>query len=262
MPKPSAAESYDWWAEAYDECNSENDYELWLGQILLPHLERHGLKCGWALDIGCGTGLAFLPLLERGWQVIGCDVSAGMLREAERKFRDAVQLLEFDARDLPRIELSCNMPSQQGFDLVLMLNDVINYLTEDGDLDRVFSGIRKNLSSGGLAVLDSNTVALFQRDYALGPSESLGSRGWRWRGLTKDHGPEEVYEGELEDPSGLTRPHRQRHWSSNQIQKALASSGLKCVAILGQREEAGEIRVSTSPSEAYDQKTLYVISHQ
>jgi len=261
VPSTSAADSYNWWAGAYDASNPENDYETWLGEVLLPRLEEHGLKRGWALDIGCGTGLAFPPLLNRNWKVVGCDASGGMLEASGKKFGSAVCLLELDARELPSITAELDQPDQEGFDLVLMLNDVINYLTDDGDLQRAFTGIKKNLSPHGLALLDANTVALFQRDYEQGVSSSLGSTGWRWRGNTQHCGPEQIYEAELQDPSGSTRIHKQRHWSQQQIEHALTGSGLECKTILGQREDSGEIQLSGPPSETQHQKILYFMSH-
>jgi len=263
MPHDPAAESYDWWAKAYDECNPENDYELWLGRVLLPQVKKLGVQRGWALDLGCGTGRSFPPLLKRGWRVVGCDSSVGMLTAAERKFGKSVPLLNLDARELPSISTKLDQPAQDGFDLVLMLNDVVNYLTDDGDLGKAFAGVKRNLHPlEGLAVLDANSLALFQRDYGLGVPENLGATDWRWRGVTEQCAPEQIYEGELQDPSGLTRVHRQRHWSRIQIEDALATSGLRSVAVMGQREESGEIQLSASPSESRDLKLLYFVSHQ
>ena len=63
--------AYEAFAPIYNEFNHLNDYEMWLGRALLPELEKHGLGHGKALDVGCGTGRAFAPLLRRGWQVQG-----------------------------------------------------------------------------------------------------------------------------------------------------------------------------------------------
>ncbi|HWB68413.1 MAG TPA: class I SAM-dependent methyltransferase, partial [Solirubrobacterales bacterium] len=76
--KESAKLAYEAIAPVYDEFTAHHDYELGLGG-LLPELERRGLRGKRLLDVGCGTGKSFLPMLERGWEVSGCDISAGMI---------------------------------------------------------------------------------------------------------------------------------------------------------------------------------------
>src|SRR4051794_37057958 len=83
----AARDAYDRFAPVYDEFNAQNDYEHWLGGVLLPELERHGLRKGWVLDVGCGTGRAFEPLLRRGFSVAGKDVSEQMVERAAQRMR-------------------------------------------------------------------------------------------------------------------------------------------------------------------------------
>lgn len=253
----SAKDAYDRFAPIYDEANAQNDYELWLGETLLPRLEAHGLRKGWALDVGCGTGRAFEPLLARGWKVVGSDLSPGMLEEARRKYGSEVQLVESDARDLPTIAPSAEGPEGEAFDLVLLLNDVVNYLTEEGDLERAFAGVRANLAPEGLAVFDANTLALFKASFAP-ESSAMDARGWEWRGLSAGSAPGSVFEAELSGEEVETHVHRQRHWTAAEVKAALAASGLRCVAALGQREEDGGILLSESPDEERDAKTIYI----
>src|SRR6187200_3356587 len=139
--RESTQEVYDRFAPVYDEFTSSNNYEMWLGEVLLPELEKHGLQKGWALDIGCGTGRAFDPLLDRGWKVVGCDASEGMLAKAAEKFGDRVPLIQADARELEPISPSPDQSNGESFQLALLLNEVINYFTEDGDLDCALAGI-------------------------------------------------------------------------------------------------------------------------
>ncbi len=57
-----------------------------------------------ALDVGCGTGNFVLPLLQRGLQVTGVDISAEMLEVARSKLLPRyprVRLLEASVLDLP-----------------------------------------------------------------------------------------------------------------------------------------------------------------
>jgi SAM-dependent methyltransferase len=97
----SALAAYESFAPVYNEFNHQNDYEMWLGQALLPELERHGLERGRALDVACGTGRAFAPLLRRGWRVRGCDLSPAMLERARQEGGDLVELDVADMRELP-----------------------------------------------------------------------------------------------------------------------------------------------------------------
>jgi SAM-dependent methyltransferase len=258
MSRPEIAkDAYDSFAAVYDEFTVANDYELWLGKTILPELEGLDLRKGWALDVGCGTGRAFQPLLERGWRVMGCDVSPGMLAKARGKFGDRVGLFEADARGLPRIGAEQGLPPGESFNLVLLLNDVVNYVTEEDDLGRVFAGIEANLGSRGLIVFDANTLGLFRRDFAEG---AVKDRDWEWRGLSTEFGPGLVYESRLAGRGLEARIHRQRHWPAARMEAALAAAGLRCRAAFGQREEEGRILLSPAPDEERDEKVVYVAS--
>jgi SAM-dependent methyltransferase len=257
----SARETYDRYAPVYDETNAQNDYEMWLGATLLPELEKHGLRKDLALDVGCGTGRAFDPLLDRGWQVVGCDVSPGMLAEARRKFGDRVRLFEADARSLPAASPGEGDPSGGDFSLILLLNDVVNYMTEDGDLEKAFAGVEQNLSPQGLVLFDANTLALFSHDFASGLIEQMKERGWEWHGLTDEAKPGGIFEARFSGEGVEPHVHRQRHWPIEQVTEALEASGLRCLAVLGQREEGGRVLLSEPADEERDAKVIYIAAH-
>lgn len=255
----SAKAAYDQFAPVYDRHTAQNNYELWLGEILLPELTKHGLQTGWALDIGCGTGRAFAPLLDRGWEVIGTDVSAGMLAEAERKYGSRARFLEADGRDLPPLCPAPGLSTRGGFDLVLLLNDVLNYMTDDGSLELVFAGVRRNLNSEGLALFDVNTLSLYRATYTA-PATGVDAGGGEWHGLTEVAEPGIVFEARLSSTDLEAHIHRQRHWTPGQIKDALEASGLRCIAALGQREEDGTILLSPESDEERDAKIIYVVA--
>lgn len=257
----SARDAYDRIAAVYDEANAQNDYELWVGETILPELEKRGLRKGWALDIGCGTGRAFDPLLNRGWQIVGCDLSPGMLAEAESKYGSRVQLLELDARAVPPISPAPELPEGGAFQLVLLLNDVANYMTEDGDLDRAFAGVKANLSEEGLVAFDANTFFMFRHSFAPGLNEAMSARGWEWIGLDDEVVPGGVHEARLSSRDIEPHVHRQRHWTDEQIRSALEASGLRCLAALGMSEEGDRILLSETPDEERDYKVIYIAAH-
>lgn len=253
--RESAQEVYDQLAPVYDEFTSTNNYELWLGQVLLPELEKHGLRQGWALDVGCGTGRAFDPLLDRGWQIVGCDASSGMLARAREKFGDRVRLIHADAREL---ELIRSSPDGEGFQLILLLNEVVNYLTEDGDLQRAFAGVRRNLSPDGLVVFDTNTLLWFRECFASGRSEEMSEGGWDWHGLSETVERGSTYEMRFAGHGVKPQVHRQRHWISEEVQAALEEVGLRHVAALGQREEDGRVILESPVDEERDSKIVNI----
>jgi SAM-dependent methyltransferase len=254
----SAKRAYDNCSPIYDEWNGENDYELWLGDVLMPELAKFGLPTGgWALDVGCGTGRAFEPLLGRGWNVVGCDVSTGMLGAAERKFGSRVRLLNLDARSLPAIAPEPGASSSEAFQLVLLLNDVINYVIDDDDLVKVFSGVRRNLSrDSGLVVFDTNTLRQFRDEYESGDATADG--GWVWQGLAENVVAGGTYEASLSGPRIETHLHRQRHWLPTEIAAAMEAAGLSVLAVIGQREDGGRVLLSNVPDELRDAKFVFV----
>lgn len=259
-PANSARGAYDRFAPVYDASNAQNDYEAWLGKAILPELEKHGLRKGWALDVGCGTGRAFDPLLDRGWRIVGTDLSAGMLAESERKFGSRVELLEADARQLPPITPSSEHPDEEAFDLVLLLNDVVNYLTEDGDLEKAFAGVRRNLDPDhGLAVFDVNSIELYRSSFDVGVAEEMSEGGVEWRGLSEGIEPGGTFEAEISGEGVEPHRHSQRHWTHEQVEAALEASGLSCLAVLGLEEKDGQVLLSQPADEALHYKIIYVV---
>ena len=65
--------AYERLAPVYDRFTADYDHDGWVAR-LLELARRHGLR-GWrVLDIGCGTGKSFEPLVERGFEVTACDL--------------------------------------------------------------------------------------------------------------------------------------------------------------------------------------------
>jgi len=234
-------------APIYDEFCGANDYEMWIGH-LLPELEKHGLTRGRLLDIGCGTGRAFEPMLRRGWEIVGCDLSSAMLAEASAKFGDAVPLHEASLSELPVFG---------EFELVWALNDVVNYLLEDGDLERAFAGMRANLAPGGLVLFDTNT--LFNYRSSFGDADAPQEVGeWHWEGLTREVTPGAVVESRISGPGVDTHVHLERHYSEAQLREALEAAGLELVATVGQQEVDGGLAMTEPPDESKAHKIIHI----
>jgi SAM-dependent methyltransferase len=232
----SAEQAYEALAPAYDDFTAHHDYELWLGN-LLPELRRHGLRGHRLLDVGCGTGKSFLPMLERGWDVTACDISPSMLELARAKAGDAARLSVADMRELPQLG---------EFDLVWALDDAVNYLLSPEEMGEALRGMRANLAPGGLLLFDVNTLRAYRTFFA--GVERVERRGRRlvWRGrASADAAPGSISEASLEvetegegDTSVETHLHRQRHFPEAELLGLLDAARLECLDVFGHGYDA------------------------
>src|SRR2546421_6661629 len=109
-------------APFYDGFTAGYAYDGWLSR-LEALAQAQGLAGRRLLDVGCGSGKSFLPLLERGYEVTACDISPAMVEEARRKVTGRARVVVADMRSLPALG---------EFDLITCLDDAVNYLLDDG----------------------------------------------------------------------------------------------------------------------------------
>jgi predicted TPR repeat methyltransferase len=101
---------------------------------------------GRVADLGCGTGLSGAAVAERATELLGVDLSPGMLEEARKK-GCYTSLEEAD------LEAWLDRAAPAGFDLLLAL-DVLIYLGDPGPL---LQRAARSLAPGGLLVLTLET---------------------------------------------------------------------------------------------------------
>lgn len=223
-----AERAYEAIAPVYDDFTAHHDYELWLGNML-PELRRHGLRGSRLLDVACGTGKSFLPMLGRGWDVVACDVSPAMVEVARAKVGDAAELSVADMRDLPVFG---------EFDLVWTLDDPINYLLDEDEVAATLRGMKANLAPGGLLVFDANTLLTFRSFFAEVQQVERDGKRLTWRGLgSTEAAPSSTSEARFEIEAGPgdveTHVHRQRHFPEAVILELLSDAGLECLDVFG-----------------------------
>jgi SAM-dependent methyltransferase len=241
-------------APVYDDFTAHHDYELWLGN-LLPKAEEHGLAGRRLLDVGCGTGKSFIPMLERGWEVTACDISASMVELAREKVGDRARLSVADMRELPVFG---------EFDFVVCLDDAINYLADLDELERALSGMRRNLAPTGLLMFDVNTLQTYRTFFAEEVTIERDGVRLLWHGRsTPEAEPGSLNEAAFEvepldrtpNPNVEPHVHRQRHFPEEEVTAAIERAGLRCLDVYGHGVDA----VPHQPlEELRDSKAVYI----
>lgn len=226
--------AYDSFAPFYDLYTHDYEYGPWLSNIEGAALS-HGLRGNRLLDVGCGTGKSFLPMLARGYEVTACDISPAMVERARDAAGDGADVLVADARYLPVLGR---------FDLVTSIDDALNYLLTDEELSMAFEGVARNLRPGGIFAFDLNTLGSYRHHFPGDTAREVGDAFFCWRRYADGSSAEpgttftsviEVFatdDGDCWRRSSIT--HVQRHHSRGLIEQLLRDAGLQLLAVYGQ----------------------------
>jgi SAM-dependent methyltransferase len=233
-PPPLSAQAYDSLAPYYDEFTAGYAHDAWI-EAIESRAKALGLRGDRALDLACGTGKSTRPLIARGYDVLACDVSSEMIRVAREKHPD--QQDAFVVADIREFRPSAS------FDLVLCLDDAMNYLLSGDELEQCFSCVAAVLAPGGVFAFDLNTLATYRSAFASNIIREAPGTFFAWRGEAArsiESGAMAAATVEVfslvagEGWQRRTSRHQQRHHPLEVVRTALTRSGLRCRAVAGQ----------------------------
>lgn len=136
------------YAASYDALYADKDYDAECN-ILEGIFRRFGRPVDTVLDLGCGTGAHAIRLAQRGFEVVGVDLSDGMLQAAQRRAQRAdLSAVSFVRGDIRSIRLD------RQFDAVICMFAVLGYQTSDHDVSDALETVRTHLAPGGPFVFD------------------------------------------------------------------------------------------------------------
>ncbi len=126
----------------YDRSRTARAYPF-LQHLFLRYGPIHDI-----LDVACGSFALDLPLVRRGYRVVGLDRSKDMLRVARGALKAIGQSADLDRSDMRSLRLN------REFDALLCLGTAFNYVATLSDVRRSLTGFRRHLRIGGLLILD------------------------------------------------------------------------------------------------------------
>lgn len=136
------------YAGAYDALYADKDYDAEC-DFLEGIFRESARPVRSVLDLGCGTGAHAVRLAQRGFEVVGVDLSDNMLEAARRRAERAEPItVSFVREDIRTVRLG------RQFDAVICMFAVLGYQTTDDDLARALDTVRSHLVPGGAFIFD------------------------------------------------------------------------------------------------------------
>lgn len=143
--------SYGVFSEFYDALTANVSYDT-VSQVLSSLLTRYGKSRGLLLDLACGTGSVSVRMAQKGYEVIGVDLSPEMLSEAQNKAYSAGQNILFLCQDMTALDLYGTV------DAAVCTLDGLCHLPDEESLQAAFGKVSLFMNPGGVFLFDVNSV--------------------------------------------------------------------------------------------------------
>ena len=143
--------SYGIFSEFYDALTANVSYDT-VAQVLSSLLTRYGKGRGLLLDLACGTGSVSVRLAEKGYEVIGVDLSPEMLSEAQNKAYSAGQNILFLCQDMTALDLYGTV------DAAVCTLDGLCHLPDEESVSAALGKVSLFMNPGGVFLFDVNSV--------------------------------------------------------------------------------------------------------
>ena len=139
---------YEDFSYIYDKLSFDIDYEGYAKNIL-NLVDKYNINRENMLELAAGSGMLTHYFFDEFKNIDALDISPDMLNVfAEKYDDDKVNLIYYDMVEFE---------NPDKYDLIVILLDSINYVTDPKELQKLFDNCYKNLKDGGLLVFDINS---------------------------------------------------------------------------------------------------------
>lgn len=225
-------EAYAVFSAIYDEFMDNIPYEKW-GDYITDILKSHGISGGLVCDLGCGTGRMTRYMADKGYDMIGVDISEEMLLCAREQEESAGRILYLN-QDMCELELYGTVGA------VISVCDSMNYILDADDFCTVLRKVNNYLEKDGLFIFDvktpyfySNVLAdsvqvdnredatlIWENDY----DAETGINAYELTMFLADCDTPDIYEK-------YTEYHEQRAYGIDEIKEMIKDSGMELVGV-------------------------------
>lgn len=146
------ASHYNKESESYDAFNEK--HSAIINATIAKVLTKYNVKS--VLDLTCGTGSQVFWLTRRGFNVIGSDINAKMLKIAKEKAKEENLNITFIKGDMCTVHIG-------EFDAAITIFNSIGHLTKT-DFEKALHNIHRNLKKDGLYIFDIVNLNYFLKD--------------------------------------------------------------------------------------------------
>lgn len=140
--------NYKIFAQHYDKYMQQVNYKRWARLVLERYNMHYSHEPEKILELACGTANIAILLSKLGYEVDASDLAPEMLKIAAAK-ADAPRL--FLANMIDEIETGT-------YDLMVILFDSLNYLSNLNDIKTLLSNTHKSLNKDGMLIFDVTTI--------------------------------------------------------------------------------------------------------
>lgn len=163
---------YDTFSQDYDR------FVAWDGRLdaEMPFIQRQleAVEAQSVLDAACGTGMHAIALAEAGYDVVGTDVSSGMIEQARENAAAAGVDVQFSVAGFGAVSevLGCGSDSGEArFDGALCLGNSLPHVLSPDGLAEALDGVAECLKPDGLLLIQNRNfdAVLKEHDRWMGP---------------------------------------------------------------------------------------------
>lgn len=229
---------YDKFSRYYDYLTGDVDYKK-RTKYLLSLFKKFDRKPSLLLDLACGTGGFSVELSKAGIDVIGVDISEGMLDCAKKNSEKAGQEILFLCQDVTELELYGTV------DGAVCCLDSLNHITDYDDFCRAISRVALFLEKERLFIFDLNTE--YKQKEILGdnifvidepPVYCVWSNVYSHDTKTTDVALDFFEENENGTYSRAFEEFSERCYDAKQVEKALKNANLEILAVYEEMTES------------------------